>query len=101
MLIDGLVGIAIIAIIWFVVEDYPQGMAQHHQQQLASLKQFGFWKSLRDSYLNRHNWACGIYTSLMNLPIFILGGILIAMGIALRIIKKNKSKKTTKKSKKK
>ncbi|MCH7568816.1 MAG: hypothetical protein IIA87_05330 [Nanoarchaeota archaeon] len=35
------------------------------------------------------------------LMVFIWGGILIVMGIALRIIKKNKSKKTTKKSKKK
>lgn len=75
IIIDGVVGIAIWLIILAIVKDRPVNMAQTQQHELAALHQLGFWKSLRLSYLRWQNWLAGIYTNMMNLPIFILGGI--------------------------
>jgi MFS family permease len=75
LMIDAGLGVGIIAIIWLFVRDYPtQGHFQQHEAK-AQLQAFGFFKSMRYSYLNLQNWLCGIYTCLMNLPVAVLGAL--------------------------
>lgn len=76
ILIDGVLGIIILALIFFIVRDYPQHYHEEHYLNQQQLYQLGFFKSMRVSYFRIQNWLCGIYTCLLNLPIFILGGFL-------------------------
>jgi sugar phosphate permease len=73
VLIDSLLGIAIIIAIYFVVQDRPPGSQEKAQSEKSALKSLGFWRSIRLVLSNRYNWLGGIYTSLLNLPVFILG----------------------------
>ncbi len=75
VLFDAFLGIIFFFIILFVVKDYPAGGENEHKHQKIRLQQMGFMTTMRMAYLNPKNWACGIYTSFMNLPIFILGAI--------------------------
>lgn len=75
VMIDAALGVIIIGIIWTFVTDYPPGYQQNMEQDKANISAIGFWRSLRVSYLNLQNWLCGIYTSMMNLPISLLGAL--------------------------
>ncbi len=75
VMVDAALGVIIIGIIWTFVTDYPPGYQQKIEQDKASIAAIGFWHSLKVSYLNLQNWLCGIYTSLMNLPISLLGAL--------------------------
>ncbi len=75
ILVDGIVGMAFFIIIFFVVSDRPEHGDAIHRAELKQLHALGFWQSLRRSYFKWQNWLAGIYTNMMNLPIFILGGI--------------------------
>lgn len=75
LVVDGLVGAVILVAIFFVVRDYPAGAEQLIQQQRHSLATLGFWATLRKAISNRQNWLAGVYTSMMNLPIFLLGAM--------------------------
>jgi MFS family permease len=68
-------GLAIMAIIWLFVRDYPSEYAAQHQQQKESLHALGFWKGIKQAVSNAQTWLCGIYTSLLNLPIMLLGAL--------------------------
>ena len=76
ILIDAALGGLFLVLIFIFVKDYPPHYQEQHQQQRQQLSEIGYWKSLRISYLSIQNWLCGIYTCLLNLPIFILGGFL-------------------------
>ncbi len=74
-IIVGLVGYVIMGLIFIVVRDAPH-------QEMPSLKarkirhtQTGALKCLKMALLKKQNWFCGLYTSLMNLPIFMLGAL--------------------------
>jgi len=73
--IDAVFGLFIMLLIILLVRDYP---AEHkndlhlHRQQILDM---GYLKTLRQSYLNLQNILCGIYTSLMNLPVFLMGAV--------------------------
>jgi MFS family permease len=73
--IDALMGVVILAAIFLWVRDYPLGaeITVRHQQQ--SLRSTGFWQTLKKAVTNRQNWLAGIYTSCLNLPIFLLGAM--------------------------
>lgn len=73
--IDALVGLIILILIALIVQDYPAQLREQYLVNRQQLHLLGYWHSLRLSYLRWQNWLCGIYTSLMNLPIFLLGGI--------------------------
>lgn len=75
IVLDGFVGIAIWMLILAVVKDCPAHIQQIYQQELTALHNMGFWQSLRRSYFRWQNWLAGIYTNMLNLPIFIIGGI--------------------------
>ena len=65
LLFDGALGVFIYSLIYLFVYDPPL--------QTAGLNPcFPFWKGVKLS-LNLHNIAAGLYTSLMNLPLMLLG----------------------------
>jgi len=59
----------------FIVRDEPKGLEKLDIAEHEQLKQIGFWSSLRLVATNKQNWLSGVYISLVNLPLFILGGI--------------------------
>jgi MFS family permease len=60
-------------LIFLVVRDEPRGHAldQHSHAELSNM---GFFQSILNVLANRQNWLAGIYASLINLPVFWLGG---------------------------
>lgn len=72
---DGLLGVFFIILIAVIVRDHPPGFAKEQEKFSSFLIELGFWKSLRLAFVNSQNWLGGAFTSLMNLPIFLLGGL--------------------------
>jgi sugar phosphate permease len=70
MLATGVLGIIIIVLMLILLEDQPKN---YQPQVTQHIREIGFWKSIKMVMLNRYNWLCGLYTTLMNLPIFLLG----------------------------
>jgi MFS family permease len=62
-------------IVWKFVFDYPPGMHATHINEQEELKSLGFWKAKRIAFLNKQNWLAGLYTSLLNLPVSLLGAL--------------------------
>ncbi len=75
LMIDGSAGILMLAAIFFIVQDYPEGAGPWFARQRQALTELGFWKSLGRALSNLQNWLAGFYTSVLNLPIFLLGAI--------------------------
>lgn len=76
LVLDAAFGFVIIALIWQYVRDYPPQAKNKLQEDRKHLKSLGFYTGLKMAFLNYRNWLCGIYTCLLNLPLFILGGFL-------------------------
>jgi MFS family permease len=74
LLIDGLVGLVILIPIFLVVKDRPE-IAINKSEAHTALPWFKFIQSLKSSLLNLQNWLGGVYTSLLNLPLFLLGAM--------------------------
>ena len=72
LLVDGCVGLLMLGVIFLFVKNFPPGSKQsdEHQQLLSGI---GFWGALFQTIRNPQNWLGGLYTSLMNLPVFLLG----------------------------
>jgi MFS family permease len=75
ILLDGALGIVIILAILFIVQDRPPNSHEEAKADKAKLQSLGFWRSIKLVLLNPNNWLGGIYTSLLNLPVFLLGGL--------------------------
>lgn len=76
LLLDAGLGLVIAIIIFFNVKNYPFHISQHQQDKIRSqLQSMGIFRSWRLAYLNLQNWMGGIFTSMMNLPIALLGAI--------------------------
>ncbi len=68
-------GVVILLATLFLVQDRPpdaQELAKSDKQQLIEL---GLWRCIKLAILNPQNWFGGIYTALINLPVFVLGGL--------------------------
>lgn len=79
LFVDAGLGVFVLVLIALFVRDYPphlQAQAADDKQNLSAL---GFFSTMALAFLNFRNWLCGIYTCLMNLPIFILGGFMGTM----------------------
>jgi len=74
MMLNGLLGYGITVLIWFTVKDYPPGESALREAEPKAEK-LGIIKSLLFVIKNFQNWVCGLFTALLNLPIFILGAI--------------------------
>lgn len=71
--IDAALGFAMLLIIMAFVRDYPKGQEAFFNAQHQSLEKVGFWYALQETLTNPQNWLGGIYTSLINLPVMLLG----------------------------
>ncbi len=75
VLLDAALGILVAVAIALIVQDRPPNSHAIQQADQTQLKEIGFWRSIKLVLLNRNNWLGGIYTSLMNLPVFLLGAL--------------------------
>lgn len=75
VLLDGVLGIVIFFAIALVVQDRPPDAEEEAKIDEAHLKKLGIWKCIKLAALNPQNWLGGFYTSLMNLPVFLLGAL--------------------------
>jgi MFS family permease len=75
ILLDAVLGIVIIAVIFFLVQDRPPNSVSDAKSDRAHLQTIGFFRCLKLVLLNPNNWLGGLYTSLLNLPVFLLGGL--------------------------
>ena len=73
--LDAYFGILILLLVLAVVRDFPLGHENVHKLEQREIHQLGFWRSWRLAFLRIQNWLGGIYTSTMNLPINVLGGL--------------------------
>jgi MFS family permease len=71
---DAVLGLFIFAFIFIVVRDYPKGYDIKAEQSKVE-HQINFWKALGLVLKNKQNWFGGLYTSLINLPLMLLGAI--------------------------
>ncbi len=69
------IGYVCMLLIFLFVRDAPHFAlaATHERKRLHT--QTGTLKCLKLALLKKQNWFCGLYTSLMNLPIFMLGAL--------------------------
>ena len=71
LLMVSALGAAIMVLIYFVVFDYPKGYKPTPVNNRDG--ELGFWEGLGLAAKNMQTWLAGLYTSLFNLPIMILG----------------------------
>lgn len=71
--IDAGAGYVMLLIIILFVQDYPKNTEKLFSHAHESLAAINFWIAMRRVLANTQNWLAGIYTSLINLPIFLLG----------------------------
>lgn len=75
LLLDAGLGLMILTVIFYFVQDCPPGLKQDQKALQLELADLGVVKSWGLAYLNPQNLLCGLYTSLTNLPIALLGAI--------------------------
>lgn len=76
ILIDATLGFFVaMAIMLFVQDRPPHGCEHAVKAEKAHLQSLGLWRSLKLVLRNKYNWFGGIYTSLLNLPVFLLGAL--------------------------
>ncbi|MBV9576216.1 MAG: MFS transporter [Gammaproteobacteria bacterium] len=76
LLIDAALGIVIFLATLFLVQDRPpDARDEAHKSDQQQLQQLGLWRCIKLAVLNPQNWLGGLYTALINLPVFVLGGL--------------------------
>lgn len=75
MLMNGFLGVCIVILIALVVRDQPAMEEKEVEEEHQHLKKYGVLHSLSFVVRSKNNWFGGLYTTLMNLPIFILGAL--------------------------
>lgn len=73
LLINALAGYVMLVLIVFFVRDYPPKDRQSVALQQAHVSNAGIGQTIRLAFSNPQNWLAGIFASLTNLPVFILG----------------------------
>lgn len=73
--IDAAFGVMILSVIWRNVKDYPPDFILKHKSMQAQRFTLGLWKSIKLALKSRQSWLCAGYTSLLNLPILLLGAV--------------------------
>lgn len=74
-LYDAFLGVIIFVIIAYIVQDRPPDALEEAKSDQHHLKLLGLWRCIKLAALNPQNWLGGVYTSLMNLPVFLLGAL--------------------------
>lgn len=75
VLIDAGLGVLIGLAIKFMVADRPPDSHANAAAEKHVLQTMGFWHSIRLVLSNPYNWLGGLYTLLLNLPVFLLGAL--------------------------
>lgn len=75
LLYTALLGAFIIFLIWMFVQDYPPNKAHVIKEQKEKIKNLGLLETIKLVLSNSQNWYCGFYTSFLNLPLMLLGGL--------------------------
>ncbi len=75
LLYTALLGALIIGLIWLFVQDYPPHKAQVISEQKQKVRNLGLFETIKRVLSNSQNWYCGFYTSFLNLPLMLLGGL--------------------------
>ena len=75
LLVNTGLGVVIFVAILCIVQDRPPHSQEKIHADHAMLKQLGPWRCVKMAVCNMQNWLCGLYTALVNLPVFILGGL--------------------------
>ncbi len=84
MMANGTLGVGFLIIISCVVHDYPRNYEERFHSENKLLKEIGFWRSIGQALRNAQVWLAGLYTSFINLPVFLLGqtwGVLYLMQV--------------------
>lgn len=79
MLYNAAFGAAIIVLVLAIVQDHPSELAAQLKQDQEELHQITLMQTLRLSLGNLQNWCAGMYASLLNLSIFIMGALFGAL----------------------
>lgn len=75
ILLDAGLGLVVACIIAFLVQDRPPGKHDEAKADKTKLQTLGLWRSIKLVVFNPNNWLGGLYTSLLNSPVFLLGGL--------------------------
>ncbi len=71
--IDSVIGVAMVMLVWAFVKDAPAdydvAAEQKHVSDLSMLA------SIKQVLKNSQNWYAGLFTSMLNLPVFLLGAM--------------------------
>lgn len=71
---DAILGGLLLILFWVVIEDFPEGMSREMSTEQANSLAF-LWHSIKRTVKNKQNWVFGLYTCLVNMPIFIFGAV--------------------------
>ena len=77
--LDGMLGVALTAFMWAIIKDRPEKDKHLAAQETRQLESIGLKRSIFLVLKNRQNWYGAFYTSLMNLPIFLIGAFMGSM----------------------
>lgn len=75
MLVLGLIGYGCMALIFILVRDTPAGHEAASKTRKALHAKTGAYGCLKLALSEKQNWFCGLYTGLINLPIYMLGAL--------------------------
>ena len=75
LLLNTALGVVIIVAIAWVVQDRPPDAQAEAKLDHQHLQALGLWRCIKLAAFNPQNWLGGLYTALINLPVFILGGL--------------------------
>jgi MFS family permease len=75
LLVNTLLGVVIFIATFLVVQDRPPDALKEAETDHQRLKELGLWRCIKLAALNPQNWLGGLYTALINLPVFVLGGL--------------------------
>lgn len=73
--LNAALGLIIFFIILFFVKDFPSDSEHLASQQKKTLSEMGLLQSIQRVLTNKQNWLGGLYTSLFNMPIMVLGAL--------------------------
>ncbi len=68
---DAIFGVLLLIPMIIFIKDFPAGASQ--ATEAHSSKHLGFWEAIGKTVLNPQNWLAGLYISLINLPIMVIG----------------------------
>ncbi len=70
-------GVVILIVTMLVVQDRPPDAEAQVEAKADALHlhELGVWRCIKLAVFNPQNWLGGLYTSLMNLPVFVIGGL--------------------------